>query len=108
MSDTQNPTLRTLETPPPDAEENLRSLWRVFDGFTVGVNESPCLDAGWHERERRGTDGVPCRALEPLARFHLLARAHRPARLTILFTAPCRCWGNPAKRTCTGTGNSGP
>lgn len=104
MSDTQKPSLRTLETPPPDAEENLRSLWRVFDGFMVGVNESPCLDAGWHERERRGTDGIPCRALEPLARFHLRARAHRPARLTLLFTAPVPLLGQPCEADLYGDG----
>jgi hypothetical protein len=104
MAETQTHPLKDLQTGRKSTGACSGNPWRILDGFTVGVNESPYLEIGWHERERRGTDGTPCRALEPQARFHLRVRAHQSAQLTLLLTAPVPLLGQPFEADLYGDG----
>ncbi len=104
MPETRTPLLQDLQTDLETTGTCPENPWQALDGFTVGVNESPYLGAGWHERERRGTDRTPCRALGPTACFHLQVRAHQSAQLTLLFTAPTPLLGRPYEADVYGDG----
>jgi hypothetical protein len=104
MSETRTLPLQDLQTGRETTGTCLENPWRVLDGFTVGVNESPYLGTGWHERERRGTDGTPCRALGPTACFHLQVSACQSAQLTLLFTAPTPLLDRPYEADVYGDG----